>query len=76
MDISEDVDFPEIEMITTDSLMIEEEALTNILGEYKEDDDKIVLARHDSASERGRPTYSSVQQDFEILLRLVSKYYV
>ena len=32
VDISEDVDFPKIEMITTDYLLIEEEALTNILG--------------------------------------------
>ena len=46
----------------------------NILGEDK-DDDEIVLARNESVSERGRPTYSSVQQDFEILLRLVSKDY-
>ena len=46
------------------------------MGEYKDDDDGIVLVRHGSASEIGRPTYSSVQQDFEILLRLVSKYSV
>ena len=32
VDISEDVDFPKIEMITTDYLLIEEEVLTNILG--------------------------------------------
>ena len=73
MDISEDMDFPEIEMITTDSLLLEREAPTNILGEDKDDDDEIDLARHDSASERGNPTYSSVQQDFEILLQLISK---
>ena len=73
MDIYEDVDFPKIEMITTDSLLLEEEALENLLGEDKDYDEKIVLARHDSTSERGRPTYSSVQKDFEILLQLVSK---
>ena len=33
VDISEDMDFPEIEMITTDSLLLEEDSPTNILGE-------------------------------------------
>ena len=71
VDISEDVNFPEIEMITTNSLLLEEEAPTNLLGEDKYDDDKSFLARNDSASEQACPTYSSVQQDFEILLRLI-----
>ena len=46
------------------------------MGEDKCDDDEIVLARNDSASVQGRPIYASVQQDFEILPQLVSKYSV
>ena len=63
VDISEDVDFPGIEMIKNDCLLLEDEVPANILGEDKDDDDEIFLARHDSASERGRPKYSYVQQD-------------
>ena len=43
VDIYEDVDFPEIEMITTDSLLLQEKAPTNSLGEDKYDDDEIFL---------------------------------
>ena len=73
VDISDYVDFPEIEMITTNSLLLEEEAPTNLLGEDKYDDDKSFLARNDSVYYQRRPTYSSVQQDFEILLQVISK---